>query len=574
MIIRAKPSPKPSPHALLAEAEGLRLRFGGGAARRKQELIAALDRADLRLPADLLRFHELLCFWRAYPDDRDVLGRVERSLGRFARRSDLTRLASRLVDSGIAGTEIRFRFFAATARWLVERWPSQVRVDWKAFDSDALEPWLPLLVHPAETPALDEYDLPVREWLAWLGGPRETDAAFLVRRLARMPMDEVARETLYDQLDPPLVLLPGATTPSRTRAKRSGARLHFQRRALERGRPSIEAVASLRARAVREVGAREGERWIDLARASMVTRSRDLDAFANGDPRDVRVVDFGNGLAFACIGVRPERRLLLEAVYGYLTVKNGVPIGYVLTASLFGSAELAYNVFETWRGAEAGPIYARVLAMTRGLFGCDAFTIVPYQLGEGNDEALGSGAWWFYQKMGFRPRDRAATRLMRAELARMRSRPGHRSRLATLRRLARAPVHLFLARSRGDVLGEVPLANVGLHVSRALAERFGADREAATESSARAARETLGGGPTSAWSAGERMAWTIWAPLVTILPGIERWNASERDALVDVIRAKGGRRESAFVRHFDAHPRLRAAIRRLAAAPPRTPRAG
>jgi hypothetical protein len=41
------------------------------------------------------------------------------------------------------------------------------------------------------------------------------------------------------------------------------------------------------------------------------------------------------------------------------------------------------------------------------LFDVDSFTINPYQLGDGNDEALASGAWWFYYKFGFaraRPR--------------------------------------------------------------------------------------------------------------------------------------------------------------------------
>ena len=42
--------------------------------------------------------------------------------------------------------------------------------------------------------------------------------------------------------------------------------------------------------------------------------------------------------------------------------------------------------------------------------------------------------------------------------------------------------------------------------------------------------------------------------------------ADER-ALVDVIRAKGGRRESDFVARFDAHPRLGAAIAALARRP-------
>src|SRR4029077_13985236 len=120
---------------------------------------------------------------------------------------------------------------------------------------------------------------------------------------------------------------------------------------------------------------------IDLAREAMVTRSRDLDVFCWGDPRDVRLVDAGGGLQCACIGFRPDRRLLLEAVYGFLTLKNGVPIGYVLCSALFGSSEIAYNVFETFRGAEAARVYGRVLGMVRSLFGSDTFTIYPYQLG-------------------------------------------------------------------------------------------------------------------------------------------------------------------------------------------------
>ena len=106
---------------------------------------------------------------------------------------------------------------------------------------------------------------------------------------------------------------------------------------------------------------------------------------------DVRLVEWGEGLQFACMGAVPERRLLLEAVYGFLTLKNGVPIGYVLTSALFGSSEIAYNVFETYRGGEAALVYARVLAVARSLFRSESFTIYPYQLGHDNPEALRSG---------------------------------------------------------------------------------------------------------------------------------------------------------------------------------------
>ncbi|MCK6461933.1 MAG: hypothetical protein L6Q95_18790, partial [Planctomycetes bacterium] len=62
----------------------------------------------------------------------------------------------------------------------------------------------------------------------------------------------------------------------------------------------------------------------------------------------------------------------------------------------------------------------------------------------------------------------------------------------------------------------------------------------------------------------ERLAWSRWAPLLLAAEGVERWTAAERRAAVAAVRAKGGRRESDFVRLFDGHRKLRAAILRMA----------
>jgi hypothetical protein len=554
-----------SPTASLRALERLKGDFGGEAAPRKLALLLALERARLARAAEVLRLHEVLCFLRAYPDDAALLECVDRMLEAFERRADLRRHRHGLADSGIAGTEIRFRFFSPTAQWLARRWPAQLRIEWKAFDrQDRLGELLPILAHASEQPGLDECEFEIRRWVDLLRGPRETDAAFLIRRMGALGMDEFARETLYDQLDPPLRLLPGPGTPARTRAKVAVARVAFQRGPLARERPVIAEAVRRPPLAVRAVSPREGARLIDLARAAMATRERDLDVFSWGDPRDVRIVECGEGLQFAMIGAIPERRLMLEAVYGFLTLKNGVPLGYVLTGTLFGSCEVAYNVFETYRGAEAGPIYGRVLSMCRHLFGAESFMVPPYQLGHGNAEAIDSGAWWFYQKLGFRARDAAVRRLMREELARMRRDPRHRSDAATLRKLAARHVYFHLGRRRDDVLGLLPLARVGLHVTAHLAREFGSDRERGEHECAREAGAALGVRSTARWPAGERLAWRRWAPLVCVLPGAARWSAADRRALIAVIRAKGGRRESDFVRRFDGHRSLRRVIVALA----------
>lgn len=553
---------------LLAELDRLKTEFGNGSADRKAALLRALVRRRLPQADQVARLHEALCFLRAYPDDARVLGQVERGLRAFAARADLRRHRAALVSSGIAGTEIRYKFFYATAVWLARRWPRRLLIDWDAFRRrDRLEELLPRLALPAELPGLDELDLDVRAWVHRMKGPGESEASFLARRFERLPMSLAWRESLYDDLDPPLRLLPGPGTPSRTRARHRPLPAVYQTRPLRRARPVLREAIAEPPRAVREVAPAEGARLIDLAREAMVTRSRDLDAFAYGDRRDVRLVDAGDGLQFACIGMLPERRLLLETVYGLLTLRSGVPIGYVLFAALFDSVEVAYNVFETYRGGESGWVYGRALATARDLFRADAFTIDPYQLGLDNPEALESGAWWFYQKMGFRPREPGARRLMRAELARTAREAGHRSSPAALARLASAPLFYQADRPRADVLGRLSLGAVGLRITEYLARRFGSGREEAEPACAREAGRLLGLPSLRGFTRGERLGWARWSPLVLVLPGVSGWSAADRRALARVAMAKGGRRESDYTRLFDGHRRLRRAVARLATGP-------
>ena len=550
----------------LTELEQAKSRFGEGSSGRKLELLRAFEKVTLPTAKAVQRLHEVLCFLRAHPDDAAVLEQVAKMLEVFDRRSDLRRHKKELADRGIAGTVIRYPFYANTARWLSRRFPGALRVLWKGYEKeDLLSQRLALLATWSETPGLDEISWPMRDWVARLAGPATSDADFLIRRCALLGRSEPERDSFYEELDLPLELRPGAGTPSRSRALLPTQTVHFQTRPLRRERPDL-SMELRRPAKVRVVSEPEGERIVELAREAMVLRHRDLDAFSFGDARDIRIFDCGEGLEFAVVGMRPERRLLLEAVYAYLTLKNGVPIGYVLTSGIFASSEIAYNVFDTWRGGEAGLVYGRVLAVTRQLYGSDTFTIYPYQLGgEGNDEGLKSGSWWFYQKLGFRAREPEVLGLMERELAASAVDASHRSSITTLKKLAEHNVYWSPEKPREDVIGSFPLGQVGLAITDYLAGRFGADRERGERVCAQEAARLCGVPGWREWEAGERLAWLRWSPLILALPGVTTWTAEERRALAGVARAKGGRRESDYVRLLDRHRRLRAALRALAA---------
>jgi hypothetical protein len=555
------------PATILRELTQLRNRFGDGAAHRKSDLLDGLSAARLDNPKQVERLHELLCFMRAHPDDASLLGQVVKMLEEFDSRSDLRRFRSPLADSGIAGTRIHYEFYHRMASWLTGNWPDRLRIDWPASGSaSGIEKILLLLGIFSETPALDEQGFTVREWIDRMKGPAETDAAFLVRRIDHLKMDGFVREWFYENLAVPMILEPGSGGPSRTGAWVQVGPPHFQTSPLRRGRPDLVAELRRPCPEIQYPGQKTAKEILHLCNEALVTRSRDLDAFAFAEVQDVRLAHCGDGLTIALIGMVPERRLMFETVYGYLLLRNGVPIGYGVISALFRSVEVAFNVFDTFRGVEAGYLFARLLNVLRHQFKARTFTLFPYQLGgEGNDEGLASGAWWFYQKLGFRPRDKELLSLMKDELARMRKSPGHRSGRATLKHLAIGNVYYDLGAPRSDVIGQLPFGEIGTHVTAYLARRFGSRRDRAAAVCGREAARMLGVRSLARFTSGEKLAWGRWAPLVLILPGLEKWSRAEKSALAGIIRAKGGRRESDFTSKFDAHGKLRRALLRLGA---------
>ncbi len=543
----------------LAALERLRLEFQPAAADRKLALLKRLARASLRSSRAVMRLHEALCFMRAYPDNAALLAQVQAMLDGFASRADLRAQRRSLADSGIAGTPIHSRFFAGQAQWLAQHWPDRLRLDRSDAGTEArIARALPPLLTAAELQALVELKLPGYAAFDRLRGKRDTDAVFLLRRIAAMPGNGFTREAYVDTIDASFVLAAGPDTPSRTSACFAAATIAFRTAAPTRARPDLRGEMARAPRSVRRMPVRDAEAIINLARGAMVTRARSLEAFSFAEARDAWLVDAGDGLAIALIGVIPQRRHALASYYGGLLLRNGVPIGYLQSDIVGRSAALSFNTFDTFRGGEAAFCLARWLAALRHLFGTTSFSFDPYQLGQDNDEALESGAWWFYAKLGFRPRDAATLRLAREELERVQRRARHRTSPARLRRLARC--HLFFDLDPAFPHPLVSLSELGLCCGAALSERAGWDRERAVDETSSELLRACGLQTLRGFSPDQREAWRRLAPILALLD-LGAWRTDERSALVQLARAKGGRSERDFLASYLAHPKLDAAIR-------------
>src|SRR5229473_1036476 len=452
--------------------------------KQKCALLENLERRAIRRPGTLLQLHETLCFLQAYPDAATLLALVDRALEAFGARVErLGAARRRLHDSGIAGTTLDYPFGFPMARWLVSRFSSEAEIAWTRFaDEDRLDETLSLLATPAEGDAFSEGGMGWRQWLRVAkGGRRLTDLQLLLEVFERTGLPTETRDWLFESLALPILWRPRGAGASRT-------------------------------------------------------RQRELHAFSYPNPDDVLTADVGRGLTLAFIGIQPDFRLPLEGYYGFLALKNGVPVSYGGGWELFGTLDFAVNVFASFRQGESAYLATQLLRAYRQIFGMRTIVVDRYQLGHESTEALRSGSFYFYHRLGFRPRDPAVIRVLAEERGKIAADPAYRSPVPVLKRLAADEVFLSLPGGPAAPERRLRATDVSALVARYVAREFGGDRIGATRDSAERVGLALGAVHRAAWPPAERRAFDRMALVAALIPDLAVWSPAERRALVAVMR--------------------------------------
>ena len=254
----------------------------------------------------------------------------------------------------------------------------------------------------------------------------------------------------------------------------------------------------------------------------------------------------------------PEKRLPLRAYHSAMIYKNGVPIGYFEGLSLFERMESGFNLYYTFRDGETAWLYARILAVMKHLTGVTAFTLDPYQVGFDNEEGIESGAFWFYRKLGFRSTSGEIQKLTKNEEEKIAKRKDYRTPATTLRKLAAAPMILELDDSKKCDWDHFQLRQIGFAVQRLMAEKFSGDAERMREGAVRTISSLLG-----IESHINDQALVDFALMLSLVPGLDQWSTEAKDALCQIIEAKGKRSESNYLRLMQQHERFREEVIRI-----------
>jgi hypothetical protein len=592
------------PDQLLIQLEAAKSRFDSGHAARIAKLLAQLCKLQLNDPHQLIRFHECLLFLRAFPQSPSLLPRVESLLDTFHQRVD--RLIALHADmslfdafdtSGIAGTTMQDTLSFDVAQWLARRIPRNIDIAWDDYWDDyeserargnTWPRFIPLLEEDAEA----EANIPWPSWLAAARG-RQNPLPWLLNRFKQLPLPARQQAELYDSLRLPLRWKLENLKLSRTRNWARPRRFFFHKTPLiQRSEVSLSRELSQPAPKLEKLSRAAGESVLQSIREIMAVRYRELYGTTLGDPSTVLRALVGRGVIIHLWGLPPTRRLPLRAyVCGY-TLKNGVPIHYFEAIGLCEWLEIGFNVFYTYRQGETAWIYAQTLRCLRALTAATCISIYPYQIGQNNDEAIDSGAFWFYRKLGFRSGRPDLQKLCEREEKRIAANPQYRTPPRTLKRLAEA--HMFYdapaalgfvsghALRRAERVGKLnpvlaaegqpgpwdtfSTRNLGLQINRRMAQKFEGDSQKIRKASTAAATKALNLNP-ACWTPAQKQSLETWSLILAQIPNLPRWTPNEKHQLIKIIQAKSAPNEITYLHKTQHHPRLREELLRLGSNP-------
>jgi hypothetical protein len=542
-------APMRSKASVARELRRLRNQYAPEAEAAKRALMTAIAADPPRTAHALLHTHDDLLFMCAFPGETATLRAARRLLARTPAWVKKLPPAerSRLHDTGVAGSVTRHVYPFAVARWLARRAANSAEIDWRHYDGPSkLDRALYSVLRPSELEAAESGEVSTHELLsAARGGNAVSDLDWLTGEMCADKSAKKFADANWNEAEVPVKWDLGASRWSTTKNRLSGAPTAL-RKSMRRP-PADPATRILEPMSFELAPRRAAGKIIELAQTALASRCREVLAISYPNPDEVVLCDLGEGVTLAVIGVAPEKRLNLETNTGYLLISNGAPVGYGGVTPLFRQANTGINIFDPYRGSEAAFLWVEMLRAFHSIYGVTRFVVNGYQFGEGNSEAINSGAYWFYYRLGFRPHCERRKALAAQEFKRLSRKGAAPSERSVLRALAKGDLSLETPGfDPADALDEGLLVKASLAATRRLAAAPGKSRADAEYSLADEAMRILGAGSIADCSKAELSTIQRFAPILLSLRDVGGWPPDDKRLTLQMIYAKARKQERDF----------------------------
>ncbi|MBA2407595.1 MAG: hypothetical protein H0V65_06340 [Chitinophagales bacterium] len=539
-------------------------RYGGEWILKKKQLLKQAAQSEISSVKYLVEYHDCLLFLLAYPESRELFDLAESELLRvaainrkyFERKNE--RLQMQLAGTGMAFTPVNVAFSFDIAKWLADRYPAYVSIMECDADNEKIKDIIRILIPKAEIDSFVKQPSTLREFIKDANEySKFSDLQWFLNSIWDKDLPCEIRDNLYDSLKIYVRWLVNETMPSRTFARSLPRKVFYQEIEINR-HPDAKKLIQRYITDPVKISSKEKKHLLETARGMLCMLQRETDPVTYSDMKAVQFFSMEKGIDLALYPMHFERRLPFDSYIGYMAFKNRLPIAYGGGWIFQQRSKIGVHVFEPYRGGESAFMFCQVLRLYHHHYGINRFVVEPYQIGKNNAEGIKSGAFWFYYRLGFVPVSEKLRMLAAKEFEMILSDKNYRSPFNMMKKLTHSNLELVC-----DEAGyhSTDVLHVSESVTKMINNRFEGDRKEAEVTTFRDIQKFLEIDDISSYSKEEKQSLRNFSFLLSTLTNLSEWNGSDKRKMIALIKLKGGGSEWRYIRQFQKHTKLNAALK-------------
>ncbi len=540
----------------------LQYQYGPAHIAQKLELIQQAEVLSLKKAEDLIALHDRLLCMMAYADNTAIYEAAEKTLSGLAEKTKTFLETAgdtavwKITESAIAHSSINSTFSYELSKWLVNTYPQQVLYSGCTASKEMITRVFSQVLPAAVSDSLfDNQEYTLEQLVKKAGGKaKPMDVLqWTITQFDAAAIPNKSKEQLFEMLEVYLAWNTDELSPTKTFGRNEqGKKFFFHNKPLQHHADLRKIFLDRKLNPV-SLNPTEKKHLCDVAKGVLCSHYREIDPITYADEKETELYDMGRGITIALYFLLPGWRLPCESYVSYMAFRNGVPLSYGGGWMFFDRAKLAGNIFPAFRGGESAMLFAQLYRLYHLRFGANCFQVDPYQIGQKNEDAISSGAFWFYHRLGFRPDDAKLLQLANEEDASRKADKKYRSTAAVLRQFAKAEMLLNLS-------GRLHISHkqVVEKMNRLVAQQYRGDYASyfavTIEALGKAFKKQGLILPKELQQ--NRLAAHL-CGLVFVCSNFATWSKSDLKKMMEVMRQKVSGSESRFLKEFNGIKKLR-----------------
>ncbi len=461
----------------LGRLRSLLFQFDGTHEEEKIHLLDELLLHNYPKPDVFKQFHQLLMGMMAYPGSEKLLDKTEKTMmALLAQVEKNTSLQQKLSGTGLWHTAIECNFSYSKAHYLTQKFPYQISIHSSSSSIETQKGALKLLLPNVEYSKIHEGEKDLKKRISEFKPKNEqTDLEWILDLIEQSEHDSRTKAFIYNQLGIFVQWQVSNKTDSVSFLRGAALPVYYHTKPIDK-KTDLKEILKQKLPAPVKLSLQQKQQLIHSAKMTLAYLYRETEPFTNANEDDITLFQLDKGLSIALFGSTVDKRYSLESYIGYLVLKNNIPASYG-GGWIFGErSQFGINILESFRGGESGLIICELLRVYHHYFGVTRFVVKPYQFGLHNMEAIQTGAFWFYYKLGFRPENKELKELaLKEELAKQ-SDPNYKSEVSTLKRYTKSNLALTFTE---DSYPEYDCEELSKHITAHIRHHFNGNRQKA-----------------------------------------------------------------------------------------------